>query len=361
MTSHLFTPITLNEVELANRIVVSPMCQYMASDGSAGDWHLMHCGQMSMGAGGLLILEATHVAPEGRISHRCLGLYSDDNESAIKRVVDFCRAHGVARMGIQLAHAGRKGSAHTPFDGVAPLGPDEEPWTTFAPSPLAFAPGWHVPQALSHDGLNTVKQQFVDAAMRAVRIGFDAIELHMAHGYLLHEFASAIANQRDDEYGGSAAKRMRYPLEVFEAVREVVPRERALGARITASDWIDGGVTPDDMVALALDLKSLGCDFVDVTSGQLDPRQKIPHAPGFNVPFAKRVREEAAVTTIVVGMITQPRQAEEIVSSGSADMVAIARGVMDDPRWVWHAARELGVQTAYPKNYQRCHPSVWHA
>ncbi len=361
MTSQLFTPIFLNQLELPNRIVVSPMCQYMAIDGSATDWHLMHCGQMSMGAGGLLILEATHVAPEGRISHRCLGLYSDDNESALKRVVDFCKAHGVAKLGVQLAHAGRKGSAHTPFESVSPLGPDEDQWTTLAPSALAFGPGWPVPQALSTDGLKTVKQQFVDSAKRAVRVGFDVVELHMAHGYLLHEFTSAISNQRDDEYGGSLTKRMRFPLEVFEAVREVVPHDRALGARISATDWIDGGSTPDDMVALAQSLKPLGCDFVDVTSGQLDPRQKIPFAPGFNVAFTKRVREEAGLTAMAVGMITRPQQAEEIVSSGGADLIAIARGVMDDPRWAWHAARELGAETDYPMNYQRCHPSVWKA
>jgi len=361
MTSQLFTPITLNQLELPNRIVVSPMCQYMAIDGSATDWHLMHCGQLSMGAGGLLMLEATHVAPEGRISHRCLGLYGDDNEAALKRVVDFCKAHGVAKMGIQLAHAGRKGSAHTPFESVSALGPDEDPWTTLAPSALAFAPGWPVPQALSTEGLKIVKQQFVDSAKRAVRIGFDVVELHMAHGYLLHEFTSPISNQRDDEYGGSLTKRMRYPLEVFEAVREVVPHDRALGARISATDWVDGGSTPEDMVALAQSLKPLGCDFVDVTSGQLDPRQKIPFAPGLNVPFTKRVREEAGLKAMAVGMITRPQQAEEIVSTGGADMIAIARGVMDDPRWAWHAARELGAETDYPMNYQRCHPSVWKA
>lgn len=312
-----------------------------------------------MGAGGLLILEATHVAPEARISHRCLGLYSDANESAIKRVVDFCKAHGVSKMGVQLAHAGRKGSAHTPFEGVASLGPDENPWTTYAPSALAYAPGWHVPQALSGDGLENVKQKFVESAKRAVRAGFDVVELHMAHGYLLHEFTSAISNQREDEYGGSVKERMRFPLEVFEAVRAVVPRELALGARISATDWIDGGSTPDDMIALAASLKSLGCDFVDVTSGQLDPRQKIPFEPGINVPFSRRVREEVGLTAMAVGMITRPQQAEDIVSSGGADLVAIARGMMDDPRWAWHAARELGAETDYPKNYQRCSPSVW--
>jgi 2,4-dienoyl-CoA reductase-like NADH-dependent reductase (Old Yellow Enzyme family) len=359
MTSNLFTPISLDEVRLPNRIVVSPMCQYMAEDGSANDWHLMHYGQFSMGAAGLLILEATHVAPEGRISHRCLGLYSDENEVAIRRVADFCKAHGVAKLGIQLAHAGRKASVHTPMEGGKPLGPDENPWPTVAPSALPFAPGWHVPAALSDEGLGRVKQQFVDAAVRAARIGFEVVELHVAHGYLLHEFVSAISNQRDDRYGGSLENRMRFPLEVFDVVRAVLPKAVACGARITGTDWTDGGVTPDEMVALAKELKLHGCAFVDVTSGQIDPRQKIPFAPGFNVEFARRAKHEAGITAMSVGMITKAQQAERIVADGDADMVALARGVMDDPRWAWHAARELGAQTAYPRNYQRCHPSVW--
>jgi 2,4-dienoyl-CoA reductase-like NADH-dependent reductase (Old Yellow Enzyme family) len=359
MTTHLFTPITLNKVELSNRIVVSPMCQYMANHGSANDWHLMHYGQFSMGAGALLIFEATHVAPEGRISHRCLGLYSDDNETALKRVVDFCRSFGVAKLGVQLAHAGRKGSAHTPFEGGKPLGPDENSWTTLGPSALPFAPGWPAPRAMSADDLGNVKQQFVEAAVRAARIGFDAVELHAGHGYLLHEFVSPISNQRDDEYGGSLENRMRFPLEVFEAVREALPGTMACGARITGNDWIDGGISADEMVLFASELKSRGCDFVDVTSGQIDPRQKIPFAPGYNVEFARRAKQEAGITAMSVGMITRAQQAERIVAAGDADMVALARGAMDDPRWVWHAARELGVETTYPRNYQRCNPSVW--
>lgn len=359
MSAHLFSPISLSKVELPNRIAVSPMCQYLADEGSANDWHLMHLGQLSMGAGGLLICEATHVAPEGRISHRCLGLYSDDNEAALRRVIEFCKAHGVAKLGIQLAHAGRKGSAHTPVEGGKPLGPDEDPWTTFGPSALPFAPGWPAPQALSDASLAKVRQQFVDAAIRAVRIGFDLVELHVAHGYLLHEFVSPISNQRNDEYGGSLKNRMRFPLEVFEAVRTVLPEAMACGARITGTDWIDGGITPDEMVVFAKELKSRGCDFVDVTSGQIDPRQKIAFAPGYNVQFARRAKTEAGITAMSVGMITRARQAEQIIASGDADMVALARGAMDDPRWAWHAARELEAETAYPRNYQRCHPSVW--
>lgn len=359
MTNHLFTPVSINKLELPNRVVVSPMCQYMADDGSATDWHLMHYGQLSMGAGALLILEATHVSAVGRISHRCLGLYSDANERALQRVIDFCRQHGVARLGVQLAHAGRKGSAHTPMEGVKALGPDARPWTTLAPSALPFGPDWHVPRAMTSDDLAQVKQQFVDAALRAARIGFDLVELHAAHGYLLHEFLSPISNQRDDAYGGSLENRMRFPLEVFAAVKQALPETVVCGARITATDWIEGGITVDEMAVFARELKSRGCDFVDVTSGQIDPRQKIPFAPGYNVEFARRAKEETGMTTISVGMITRPQQADKIIASGGADLVALARAAMDDPRWVWHAARELGAQSNYPRNYQRCHPSVW--
>ena len=207
--------------------------------------------------------------------------------------------------------------------------------------------------------LALVKKQFVDAAVRAARIGFDVVELHIGHGYLLHEFVSPISNQRDDHYGGSLENRMRFPLEVFEAVRAALPKEIACGARITGTDWIDGGITPDEMVTFARELKSRGCAFVDVTSGQIDPRQKIPFAPGYNVGFARRAKQEAGITAMSVGMITRAQQAESIIAAGDADMVALARGAMDDPRWAWHAARELGAETAYPPNYQRCHPSVW--
>lgn len=359
MSSVLFSPIVLRNVELPNRIAVSPMCQYMSENGDANDWHLMHLGQFAMGAAGLVMTEATHVSAAGRISHRCLGLYNDENEAALKRVVDFCRLHGVARLGIQLAHSGRKGSAHTPAEGGKPLATHESPWTTLAPSALPFGPGWHVPEALTVDGLSQVRQQFADAASRAVRIGFDVAELHVGHGYLLHEFLSPISNQRGDGYGGSTANRIRYPLEVFEAVRAVWPQDRPLGVRVSATDWIDGGWTPEETVVFAKELKALGCDFIDATSGQLDPRQRIPFAPGYNVPFAEMIRKEAGMPTMAVGMIARAQQAEEIVASGRADMVAIARGMMDDPRWAWHAARELGAEAPYARNYMRCHPSVW--
>ncbi len=273
--------------------------------------------------------------------------------------MDFCRRYGVAKLGIQLAHAGRKGSVHTPAEGSKPLAPGERPWTTVAPSALPFGPGWHTPEALTREGLREVKQQFVAAAERSARIGFDLVELHAGHGYLLHEFLSPISNRRDDEYGGVTANRMRFPLEVFEAVRAQWPADRPLGVRVSATDWLEGGWTPEETVRFARELKALGCDFVDVTSGQLDPRQQIPFAPGYNLPLAEKVKREAGIAVMAVGMITRARQAEDVVASGKADLVAIARAMMDDPRWAWHAARELGAETLYAPNYQRCHPSVW--
>ncbi len=359
MSSALFSPISLRGLSLPNRIAVSSMCQYNALHGDANDWHLMHLGQFAMGAAGLVMTEAAHVSPEGRITHKCLGLYSDENERALQRVIDFCRQYGVTAMGIQLAHAGRKASTRPPIDGAGPLGPGEEPWITLGPSPLPYAPDWHVPRVLDRTGLAKVKADFAAAARRALRIGFDLIELHCAHGYLLHQFLSPISNRREDEYGGSLANRMRFPLEVFEAVREVWPADRPLGVRVSAADWVEGGWTMDQTVALARELEALGCDFVDVSSGGMDPRQDIPLGPGYQVPFAARVRKEAGIATWAVGMITEPHQAEEIVASGRADMVAIARGMMFNPRWAWHAAEALGAETAYSRMYIRCHPSRW--
>ncbi|MSQ58658.1 MAG: NADH:flavin oxidoreductase/NADH oxidase [Betaproteobacteria bacterium] len=359
MTSQLFSPLQLRGLTLPNRIVVSPMCQYMSEDGSANDWHLMHLGQFAMGAAGLLITEATHVSAAGRISHRCLGLFSDDNEATLKRVMDFCRKYGVAHLGVQLAHAGRKGSVHPPAKGSKPLTTEENAWTTLAPSAIPFGPGWHTPKALTRSDLSEVKQQFADAARRAARIGFDLLELHAGHGYLLHEFLSPLSNQRADEYGGSTANRMRFPLEVFQAVRANWPADKPCGVRLSATDWVDGGWTLEESVMLARELKAKGCDFLDVTSGQLDPRQQIPLAAGYNVFLAERIKRETGIAVMAVGMITSAKQAEDIVAGNRADMVAIARGMMDDPRWAWHAARELGAQTAYAPNYQRCHPSVW--
>ena len=359
MTAKLFTPITLRGLTLSNRVVVSPMCQYASIDGSANDWHLMHLGQFAMGAGGLVVTEATHVSAVGRISKNCLGLYSDENEASLKKVIDFCKRYGVAKFGIQLAHAGRKGSVHRPSDGSKPLAAEEGAWTTLAPCALPYGPGWHTPAAITRAGLAEVKQQFVESAKRAVRVGFELGELHIGHGYLLHQFLSPLSNQRDDEYGSSSANRMRYPLEVFDAVRAAWPTDKPMGVRVSATDWVDGGWTPEETVVFAQELKNLGCDFLDVTTGGLDPRQKITLAPGYNVPFAEQVKRETGMAVMAVGMISSGIQAEDIVSSGKADMVAIARAVMDNPHWAWQAARELGAETSYAGQYQRCHPSVW--
>jgi len=359
MSSALFSPLELRSLTLNNRIAVSPMCQYCAANGSAIDWHLMHLGQFAMGAAGLVVTEATAVSPVGRITPKCLGLYSDENEAALKRVIDFCREYGVTPMGIQLAHAGRKASAQTPAGGAQALRADENPWTTLAPSALPFGPGWHVPQALSRGGLAAVRAEFVAAAERAARIGFDLAELHSAHGYLLHQFLSPISNQRNDEYGGKLENRMRFPLEVFEAVRAAWPADKPLGIRISATDWIDGGWNLEESVVFAEALKSLGCDFIDVSSGALDPRQKIPLGPGYQVEFSARIRKQVGIKTWTVGMITRARQAEQIIAGGKADMVALGRGMLYDPRWAWHAAEELGVETEYSRMYARCAPAQW--
>jgi 2,4-dienoyl-CoA reductase-like NADH-dependent reductase (Old Yellow Enzyme family) len=344
---------------LSNRIVVSPMCQYNSDNGSATDWHLMHLGSFSLGAAGLVICEMTNVNPLGRISPKCAGMYSDENEAALKRVHDFCRTYGVAKLGVQLAHAGRKGPTAPPAAGGKPLlTPEDGGWTPEAPSALPYDKGWPVPHALTKDDIRRLIGQFVTAAQRINRIGFDVIELHGGHGYLLHQFMSPLSNQRTDEYGGSTENRIRFPLEVFSAVRKVWPEEKPLGIRVSATDWVDGGWTPEETVVLARELKNLGCDYIDVTTGGLDPRQKIPLAPGYQVPFGEKVRKETGINTMSVGLITSARQAEDIIASGKADFVALGRGVLYDPRWAWHAAEELGVETAYAPKMRACHPSM---
>jgi 2,4-dienoyl-CoA reductase-like NADH-dependent reductase (Old Yellow Enzyme family) len=341
---------------LPNRIVVSPMCQYNSTEGSAGDWHLMHLGSFSLGAAGLVMTEMTDVNAVGRITHKCAGMYSDANEAALKRVHDFCRTYGVAKLGVQLAHAGRKGSMHPP--GAKPLGPDEGAWTTHAPSAIPFVADGPAPHAMTRDDIKQTVADFVASTQRINRIGYDVIELHGAHGYLLHQFLSPLSNQRTDDYGGSLAKRMRFPLEVFSAVRAAWPDDKPLGMRLSATDWVEGGWTPEETVVLAKELKALGCDFLDVSTGGLDLRQKIPLAPGYQVPFGDTVRKETGIKTMSVGLITGAQQAEDIIASGKADFVVLGRGVMYDPRWAWHAAEELGAETAYPPKMMACHPSM---
>jgi 2,4-dienoyl-CoA reductase-like NADH-dependent reductase (Old Yellow Enzyme family) len=352
----LFTPIELGGITLPNRVVVSPMCQYSAEDGSMTDWHTVHVGTFACSGAGLFVVEKTNVTREGRITHGCTGLYSDDNERSMARVVQVYRSITKSPIGIQLGHAGRKASSAPPFQGGKALAAHESPWRTVAPSPIPFGDGWHTPHELSTRQLAEVKDAFVKAAERARRIGFDLVELHSAHGYLLHQFLSPLANQRRDEYGKN---RMKFPLEVAAAVREAWPKERALGARINATDWVDGGWQPEDAVAYARELKRIGLDFVCVSSGATVPQAKIPVSPGYQVPFAEKIRREVGLKTRAVGMIADPDQAEAIVASGKADMIAMARAFLDDPRWVWHAAERFGVKIDYPPQYARSRPDVW--
>ncbi len=357
--SLLFSPLALGGIEIANRVTISPMCQYSARDGTCNDWHLQHLMGLSLSGAGLLTFEATHVSAQGRISPGCAGLWCDDNEAALSRIVAACRSASPIKLGIQLAHAGRKGSSQRPWEGRGSLRSDDGAWETVAPSALAYAPGWHTPKALDEAGMAAIRDAFVASARRALRVGFDLIEIHSAHGYLLDEFLSPLANRRDDAFGGSLANRMRFPLQVFEAVREIWPRERALGARIPGSHYAPGGWCPDDAVVYARELKARGCDFVTISGGGVVPEAKVPTGPGYQVPFADAVRRATAITTGAVGLIARARQAEAILAAGRADYVAIARAFLFDPRWAWHAAIELGDETYFAPQYQRCHPKVW--
>ena len=359
MSSQLFTPIALRDLTLANRVVVAPMCQYSADDGAANDWHLQHLSQLALSGAGLLVIEATAVERIGRITHGCLGLYSDNTEYALGRAVAAARRWGNTPIGIQLAHAGRKASSQRPWEGGGPLPPAQDPWTTVAPSAVALADNWHTPKEASAEDLARIRDAFVAATKRAARLGLDLVEAHCAHGYLLHEFLSPLANRRTDAYGGSPEKRMRFPLEVIAAMRAAWPAGKPLGARITGSDWIEGGLTVEDAVVFARELKAIGVDYVCVSSGGIALKAAIPIGPGYQVPLAQRVRHETGIATRAVGMIADPHQAERIVASGEADMVALARGFLDDPRWVWHAAEALGGTAAYPPQYMRSRADLW--
>ena len=360
MPSALFSPIALRGLSLPNRIVVSPMCQYSAVDGSATDWHLMHLGQFAISGAGLVIIEATHVEARGRITHGCLGLYSDDNERAIKRVVDFCRSAGSAKIGMQISHSGRKGSTRLPWIGRGEaLGAGEQPWETIAPSAVPHVPGWPAPRALDAEGLAIAKAAHVEATRRAARIGIDLIELMVAHGYFLHEFLSPLSNKRSDGYGGSLENRMRYPLEVFAAMRAAWPADRPMGVRHSVTDWVDGGWTPDEAAVFAARLKDLGCDFLTASTGGLSVEQKIPIGEGHQVEFARRLRDASGLPAMAVGMIFDPRHAERIIQQGDADFVAMARGMLSDPHWAWRAAAALDAEVDYPVQYIRAYKSSW--
>jgi 2,4-dienoyl-CoA reductase-like NADH-dependent reductase (Old Yellow Enzyme family) len=350
----LFTPYSLGKLHLPNRIVIPPMCQYSAVDGNATDWHVMHYGTLSHSGAGLLIIEATAVSPEGRISFADLGLWSDENESALKRVLEAVRQYSSMPIAIQLAHGGRKASCDLAWLG-GQLSLDAGGWQTVAPAALPFAPTDRAPLALDEAGMQRIKDAWVAAAQRAQRIGIDAIEVHAAHGYLLHEFLSPLSNTRTDAYGGSLENRMRFPLQVFEAVRAAVP-EMTVGMRISASDWVAGGWDIEQSVTLAQELKVRDCDFIHVSSGGLSPQQQIPLLPSYQVAFAERIKQETGLPTIAVGLITEPEQADNIITEGRADMVAIGRGMLYDPRWPWHAAAKLGAQVSAPPQFWRGPP-----
>lgn len=357
--SLLFTNYTLNSprgpLKLANRIVVAPMCQYSAVNGEATDWHLMHWGNLLNSGAALFIIEATGVTPKGRITPACLGLWDDRTEAALKDKLSRARKLAPATpVFIQLAHAGRKASSATPWDGGQLLAVGEGGWETAAPSAIPQLEGERLPHELSKSELNELIDAFVVAAQRSDRIGVDGIELHGAHGYLLHQFLSPIANQRTDEYGGSYENRIRFPLELFKAVREAY--QGVLGIRISASDWIEGGWTPEETADFAARLKPLGADFVHISSGGISPAQKIAIGPKYQVPFAKIVKDKSGLPTMTVGLITDPHQAEEILQKGDADLIALARAFLYKPRWAWEAAAALDGTVPSNERYWRCLP-----
>lgn len=359
MTSRLFSPLRLRDLELANRIMVSPMCQYHAVDGCMTDWHLAHLGSLALSGAGLLMIEGTGVRADGRISPVDVGLYSDDNEAAMARVLGVLRAVSTVPVGLQLAHAGRKAATRPPWEGRGPVPEGEGGWPVIAPSALAYTEGWHRPRAMSRQDMDEVRDAFVAAVRRADRLGLDHVELHFAHGYLMSTFLSPLSNRRDDDYGGSLDNRMRFPLEVAEAVRGAWPAQRPLAVRINGSDFVDGGWTADDAAAFAVALGARGVDLVTVSGGGVDPAQQVDPEPGYQLPFARRVRAASGLATASVGMILTPAQAEAAVAGEEVDMVVLARGMLFDPRWPYHAAHVLGADLAYPRQYERASPAKW--
>lgn len=352
MSVPLFTPITFRGLTIRNRIGVSPMCQYSSQDGFANDWHLVHVGSRALGGAGMIIMEATGVTPEGRITPLCHGIWKDAHIDFLKRITAFTIGHGAAA-GIQLAHAGRKASMAAPWEGGKRLKKPEGGWTTIAPSPLAFAPDMEAPHEMSLDDIKKLKDDFVAGARRAVAAGFQILEIHGAHGYLLHEFYSPLSNKRTDEYGGTEENRFRLICEIARAIRAEIPQQTVLAVRLSCSDWQEGGVTIDDTVRLSAALKKEGVDFIDCSSGALTPDGKIPVGPNYQVPFAKAIKEKAGIATAAVGMINEPAQANDIIANGEADMVFLARAMLRDPYWPLHAADVLGAEMDVPVQYLR--------
>jgi 2,4-dienoyl-CoA reductase-like NADH-dependent reductase (Old Yellow Enzyme family) len=355
--SKLFSPYRVGTLELRNRIVIAPMCQYSADEGRATDWHVIHLGHLALSGAALLIIEATAVTPEGRISPDDLGLWSDETEEALDRVLSAVRRYSDMPIAIQLAHAGRKASTRAPWEGGKQIRPSEpRGWQTVAPSAVPFAEGENPPVALDGVGLAGVRDAFAQAARRAGRLGLAGAQIHAAHGYLLHQFLSPLSNRRTDEYGGSLENRMRFPLEVFDAVRAALPSDRPVSVRVSGTDWVEGGWDIDQTIVFAKALGARGCNAIHVSSGGTSPAAKIPVGPGYQVPLARAVKSATGLPTIAVGLITEFDQAEMIVGTGDADMIAIARAILYDPRWPWHAAAHLAAKVKAPKQYLRSQP-----
>ena len=352
MINRLFSPLKLRDLTFRNRIFVSPMCQYSSRDGLPTDWHLVHLGSRAVGGAGLVNVEATAVSPQGRISPDDSGIWSDAHAAAFAPIARFIREQG-AVAGIQLAHAGRKASTDLPWLGGGPLGPEHRGWQPIAPSPIPFAPGHPVPRETTAEDLETIRRQFVDGARYAHTAGFQVLEIHMAHGYLLHEFLSPLTNHRKDEYGGSLENRMRFPLSIARAVREVWPGELPVFTRISATDWVDGGWDLAQSIELCRRLKDTGIDLIDCSGGGTVPHAVIPTGPGFQTPFATAIRQQVNIATGTVGFITNPIQAEQIIATGLADAVLLAREMLRKPYWPLEAARVLGVDVPWPSQYLR--------
>lgn len=354
----LFTPLRIRNLELDNRIVIAPMCQYSAEEGCMNDWHTLHLGQLALSGAGLLTIEAAAVSPEGRITYADVGLYDDKTEEAMGRVLNTLRKWSDIPVGIQLAHAGRKASTHKPWDHRGQqIPPDQQGgWQTLAPSAVPYNEGYVPPTALDSEGLAEIRNQFAEASKRAARLNIDLIQIHAAHGYLLHQFLSPLSNQRTDNYGGSLENRARFPLEIVDAVREAFPAERAISVRISGTDWVEGGFNLEEAVEFSRMLEARGVDVIHVSSGGLHPDQKIEVYPGYQVPLARAVKAAVNIPVVAVGLITEPEHAESIVASGDADFIAIARGALYNPRWPWHAAAALGAQVHAPEQYLRCQP-----
>ena len=353
----LFEPLSVGNLTLANRIVIAPMCQYSAVNGCMSDWHLIHLGHLALSGAALLTIEATAVEPQGRITYADVGLWDDATEAAMAGVLDGVRRHSGMPIAIQLAHAGRKASTEIPWKGGAQIAPTVPGgWQTVAPSPTPFQAGDNPPHALDRQGLTRIRQAFAAAAKRAARLRIDAVQIHCAHGYLLHQFLSPLSNHRHDEYGGSLENRIRFPLEVFDAVREAFPVERPVSVRVSGTDWLEGGWDIEQTAHFARALETRGCSVIHVSSGGVDPRQSIPVGPGYQVPLARAIKQAISLPVVAVGLITDYAHAEAIVGTGDADLVALARTILYDPRWPWHAAANLGGHVRAPEQYLRSQP-----